>query len=49
MGKTFATMLLHLLFPLILYATRPYSEKVENCPFDPGVAGKIFATLLLHT
>ena len=48
-GQKFATMLLHLLFPLILYATWPCSEKVENCPFHPGVAGKIFATLLLHT
>ena len=33
--KIFATMLLHVLFPLIWYATWPCSEKVEFWPFEP--------------
>ena len=57
-GKIFATMLLHLWFSLIWYATWPCSEKVKFWLIDPisrgvggwggGSAGKIFATMLLH-
>ena len=32
MGKIFATILLYVSFPLIWYATSPYSEKVEFRP-----------------
>ena len=35
LGKIFATLLLHLWFSLIWYATWPCSDKVEFWPFDP--------------
>ena len=50
--KIFATMLMHSLFPLIWYATWPFSEKVEFWPVDPiprvggGSAGIIWLWLL---
>ena len=57
-GKIFATMLLHLRFPLIWYATGHCSEKLNFDPMTPspgsgwgmgeGSACKILATLLLN-
>ena len=35
MGKIFATILLRASFPLLLYATWPYSENVELSPPHP--------------
>ena len=51
-GLIFATMLLHLWFPLFWYATGHCSEKFEFWPLNPygsgeGSAGKIFATVMM--
>ena len=55
-GKTFATMLLHWRFPLILYATCFFLKKLNFNLLTPRVGGGgegvcghfFFATMLLH-